>query len=86
MHQSIQLLLTGPALLAFNDAIFEHKDFIGLFSFGRGSKKYDPTSTGKFGLGFNSTYHLTECPQFVSGEWFVVLDPQKRSNGGLVIS
>ena len=43
-----------------------------------GSKKYDPTATGKFGLGFNSTYHLTECPMFISGDWFVVLDPQKR--------
>ena len=145
----------GPALLAYDDAVFAHKDFIGLFSFGRGnltlcctyfaavacmfvsfaarlnvrgvvlatllspfsvlatrstewskallvvschvcgvvilslwsdticccalgSKKFDPTATGKFGLGFNSTYHLTECPSFVSGEWFVMLDPQKR--------
>ena len=27
----------GPALLAYDDAVFAHKDFIGLFSFGRGN-------------------------------------------------
>ena len=75
--------LQGPALVAFDSATFLPDDFEGLFSFGQGSKKYDPTRTGKFGLGFNSVYHVTDVPIFVSGEWFVVLDPQKGYYPGL---
>lgn len=75
--------LQGPALVAFDSATFKEEDFVGLFSFGQGSKKFDPTRTGKFGLGFNSVYHVTDAPMFVSGEWFVVLDPQKGYYPGL---
>eukprot|EP01052_Picozoa_sp_SAG31_P014459 SAG31_NODE_899_length_11146_cov_7.265049_4_plen_2267_part_00 len=75
--------LQGPALVAFDSAVFLPEDFDGLFSFGQGSKKYDPTRTGKFGLGFNSVYHVTDVPMFVSGEWYVVLDPQKGYYPGL---
>ena len=52
----------------YDSAVFREEDFDGLFSFGGGSKKYDPTSTGMFGLGFNSVYHLTDSPTFISGE------------------
>ena len=31
--------------------------------------------TGKFGLGFNSIYHITDCPHFVSGGHCTFLDP-----------
>ena len=63
--------LQGPALVMFDSAVFREEDFDGLFAFGKGSKKFDPTRTGKFGLGFNSVYHTTEAPMFVSGEFFV---------------
>jgi hypothetical protein len=75
--------LQGPALVAFDSAVFQPDDFEGLFSFGQGSKKFDPTRTGKFGLGFNSVYHMTDVPMFVSGEWLVVLDPLKGYYPGL---
>ena len=32
------------------------RDIVGLMSFGRGSKRADPTKTGQFGLGFNGVY------------------------------
>ena len=57
--------LQGPALLCFDDAIFREEDFAGLFQFGVGSKRGDPTKTGRFGLGFNSVYHITEAPLLV---------------------
>lgn len=28
-------------------------------------------------------YHLTDCPQFVTGEYYVALDPQRRFVPGL---
>jgi len=58
--------LQGPALLCFDDAVFKEENFEGLFRFGVGSKRGDPTQTGRFGLGFNSVYHITECPMLVS--------------------
>ncbi|EGD75783.1 hypothetical protein PTSG_07901 [Salpingoeca rosetta] len=75
--------LQGPALLAFDSAVFKADDFDGLRAFGRGGKRFDPTKTGKFGLGFNSVYHLTEAPLFVSGEHLVMLDPQYKFLPGL---
>lgn len=41
--------LQGPALLAYDSAVFRPQDLDGLFAFGWGSKKHDPTKTGKFG-------------------------------------
>lgn len=31
--------------------------------------------TGRFGIGFNSIYHLTDLPSFVSGRHLVIFDP-----------
>ena len=47
----------------------------GLARIGQGSKLEKLASTGRFGLGFSSTYHLTDTPSFVSGEHLVVFDP-----------
>jgi hypothetical protein len=44
----------GPALLAYNDAIFTEKDFASLTSLGDSKKLQDKAATGKFGLGFSS--------------------------------
>ena len=69
---------TGPALYQYDDAIFLPRDFKSLQNTGDSEKKMDPTSTGKFGLGFNSTYHLTDFPMFISGEVMCLLEPHKR--------
>ena len=56
-------VMQGPALLQYDDAIFLPENFAAIKHIGDGSKRFDPTSTGRFGLGFNSTYHLTDTPQ-----------------------
>ena len=41
-----------------------------------GSKQNDINKCGKFGVGFNSVYHLTDCPQFISNSNdYVIFDP-----------
>lgn len=66
----------GPALLAYNDAEFTEEDFVSISRIG-GSKKHGQASkTGRFGVGFNSVYHLTDLPSFVSGKYVVLFDPQ----------
>jgi sacsin len=44
----------GPAVLAYNNAIFTEDDFSSLSSVGDSMKAKDMSSTGKFGRGFNS--------------------------------
>ena len=55
----------GPALLAYNDAQFTEKDWEGIQNLQRSCKEEDPFKVGKFGIGFNSVYHITGMGAFV---------------------
>ncbi|XP_060192900.1 uncharacterized protein LOC132622327 isoform X2 [Lycium barbarum] len=66
----------GPALLAYNDAVFSEDDFVSISRIGGSSKHGQAWKTGRFGVGFNSVYHLTDLPSFVSGKYVVLFDPQ----------
>ncbi|CAN1168841.1 SACS [Linum perenne] len=66
----------GPALLAFNDAVFTEEDFVSISRIGGSAKHGQAWKTGRFGVGFNSVYHLTDLPSFVSGNYVVLFDPQ----------
>ncbi|KAI4356900.1 hypothetical protein L6164_000883 [Bauhinia variegata] len=66
----------GPALLAYNNAIFTEEDFVSISKIGGSSKQGQAWKTGRFGVGFNSVYHLTDLPSFVSGKYVVLFDPQ----------
>ncbi|CAB4295974.1 unnamed protein product [Prunus armeniaca] len=66
----------GPALLAYNDAVFTEEDFVSISRIGGSSKHGQASKTGRFGVGFNSVYHLTDLPSFVSGKYVVLFDPQ----------
>ncbi|MEW5316662.1 MAG: hypothetical protein WDW38_008017 [Sanguina aurantia] len=68
----------GPALLVQNNAMFAPTDFENISKIGQDSKLVKPTSIGRFGLGFNATYHLTDLPSFVSGDFIVMFDPHAR--------
>ncbi len=49
----------GPALISYNDAVFEKKDWKGIQSLQQSVKADDPFKVGQFGIGFNSVYHVT---------------------------
>ncbi|KAJ6929572.1 hypothetical protein NC652_013451 [Populus alba x Populus x berolinensis] len=66
----------GPALLSYNDAVFTEEDFTSISRIGGSVKHNQATKTGRFGVGFNSVYHLTDLPSFVSGNYIVMFDPQ----------
>ena len=65
----------GPALLAYNDAVFTESDMENICKVAGETKKSDPTKIGRFGVGFCSTYHLTDVPSFVTGKDLVIFDP-----------
>ncbi|KAI7827401.1 hypothetical protein BC939DRAFT_381456, partial [Gamsiella multidivaricata] len=69
---------TGPALLAGNDSLFEEKDFTSMQNLAASEKKTDETKIGQMGIGFNSIYHMTDCPSFISGDQLVVIEPHER--------
>ncbi|KAL6965910.1 hypothetical protein U1Q18_049781 [Sarracenia purpurea var. burkii] len=66
----------GPALLAYNNAEFTEADFVSISRIGGSNKHGQAWKTGRFGVGFNSVYHLTDLPSFVSGKYVVLFDPQ----------
>jgi sacsin len=68
----------GPALLVFNDSKFDESDFQSIRQIEK-SEKYDkPLKIGKFGLGFNSIYHLTDLPTIISGNDLIIFDPHEK--------
>ena len=70
-----------PSLLIYNNKTMTEDDLIGITKLGRGNKQDPLESIGRFGVGFNVAYHITDCPMFVSygpggvPENFCVLDP-----------
>ena len=74
----------GPALWAYNDAVFSDDDFKNINKLAGKTKKDDFTKIGRFGLGFNAVYHLTDVPSFLSREYLVVFDPNIQHLSGKV--
>ncbi|PVD20276.1 hypothetical protein C0Q70_20773 [Pomacea canaliculata] len=60
--------LQGPALCVFNNKSFTSADMEGIKNVGLGSKGQDLLKTGKYGVGFNAVYHITDVPSFWTRE------------------
>ena len=58
LHPSLEKF-QGPSLLAYNDAVFTDEDWTNIQKLKRSDKRSDPFKIGKFGVGFNSVFHLT---------------------------
>lgn len=71
----------GPALWAYNDAKFSDRDFENINKLAGATKVDEVGKIGRFGLGFNAVYHLTDVPSFVSREYFVLFDPNTNHIG-----
>src|SRR5256885_571109 len=70
----------GPAIWIYNDAEFSNDDFQALIKLGIGGKSHEDenennTKIGRFGVGFNCAFHITDLPSIVSGKYIVFLDP-----------
>ncbi|XP_075448362.1 sacsin isoform X2 [Ascaphus truei] len=75
--------LQGPALCVFNNQPFTDDDVRGIQNLGRGTKEGNPCKTGQYGIGFNSVYHITDCPSFISSNDIIcIFDPHARYSPG----
>lgn len=71
----------GPALWAYNDAMFTDRDFDSIIQLGGATKESEPEKIGKFGLGFNAVYNVTDVPSFVTRNMLVIFDPHTTHLG-----
>ncbi|KAM9343119.1 sacsin isoform 2-T2 [Pholidichthys leucotaenia] len=71
--------LQGPALCVFNNKVFSDDDIKGIQQLGEGGKHNTPGKIGKYGVGFNSVYHLTDCPSILTGDKLLCIsDPNQE--------
>ena len=71
--------LMGPALLIANESVFSPRDFQSIQHLGESNKTESGPKTGRFGLGFNTCYNVTDYPSFVTGENVVCFDPHQNA-------
>lgn len=69
--------LLGPALLVISNQVFSDKDLQAIQEIGEGSKRQQGPKTGRFGLGFNTAYNLTDYPSFATRDRIVSFDPNQ---------
>jgi len=67
----------GPAMLLANDKPFSGDDLQAIQRIGESSKPADSLKTGRFGLGFNTAYNLTDYPAFLTGGRIYCFDPHR---------
>ena len=68
--------LQGPAFCFYNDKTFSENDFEALKDLGMGNKSGDTTKIRKYGVGFNTVYHLTNALQILSNsDNYLIFDP-----------
>ena len=65
----------GPAIWAYNNAIFTDEDFENITKLSGATKESQTDKIGRFGLGFNAVYNITDVPSFVSRHNIVIFDP-----------
>mgnify|MGYP000137240556 CR=1 FL=1 len=69
--------LTGPSLLISNNQVFSESDLESIERIGESSKVEAGPKTGRFGLGFNTSYNITDYPSFVTGRSIYCFDPHR---------
>uniref|UniRef100_A0A672R538 Sacsin/Nov domain-containing protein n=1 Tax=Sinocyclocheilus grahami TaxID=75366 RepID=A0A672R538_SINGR len=65
----------GPCLWIFNNELFSQEDWRNIVKVGSASKENKVKMIGKFGLGFNAVYHVSDIPSILSGNSLLILDP-----------
>ena len=71
----------GPALWVYNDAVFTDDDFENITKLSGATKEAQTEKIGRFGLGFNAVYNLTDVPSFISRHNIVIFDPHTTHLG-----
>ncbi|CAL4135262.1 unnamed protein product, partial [Meganyctiphanes norvegica] len=55
----IKPFVMGAGICVYNNGIFSDTDWQGIRRLSESVKRSDPTTVGRFGLGFKSVFHIT---------------------------
>jgi sacsin len=75
LPDAMQWLHTTPALLVYNNKAFSDTDIEGIQRIGESGKSFSVGKTGRFGLGFNACYNVTDVPCFFTNGKLYFFDP-----------
>lgn len=69
--EEVKFVLNKEGLVFQHDGpkLFDEKNVIAITSFANSTKRNDPTSIGKFGVGFKAVFAYTNTPEIHSGEF-----------------
>jgi sacsin len=72
--------LCGPALIIRNNAPFTDIDLSNIQKLGHTQKAEAPAKIGRFGLGFNCSYNVTDYPELLTRDALFIFDPHKTGS------
>lgn len=79
LPDSMQWLHTTPALLVYNNRPFSKHDIQSIQKIGESGKSLSMGKTGRFGLGFNACYNVTDVPYFYTKNEMYFFDPHFKT-------
>ena len=79
LPQPMRWLHQTPALLVYNNKPFSDSDIEGIQNIGESGKSDSVGKTGRFGLGFNACYNVTDVPSFFTRGKLHFFDPHYRT-------
>ncbi|KAK3281745.1 hypothetical protein CYMTET_10479 [Cymbomonas tetramitiformis] len=68
----------GPALLIGSTRALDAADLLRIQRIGRSAKRTEFGSGGRFGVGLNSMYHYSDCPQLLANDGLHFFDPLRK--------
>ena len=72
--QKVFSTIYGPSIIVFDDGNMTEQNVEAIQEISSGNKAEDLCNTGKFGLGFNSVYHITKTPILVARDAVNIFD------------
>lgn len=75
LPSAMQWLNATPSLLVYNNMSFSDDDIKGIQSLGDSVKSASVGKTGRFGLGFNACYNITDVPTLLTRDSLYIFDP-----------
>ncbi len=75
----------GPALWTYNNAVFTEDDFQNIVKLSGATKENQTSKIGRFGLGFNAVYNITDIPSFLSRQYIAIFDPHTTHLGRAIM-
>ncbi len=82
LPESMHPLHTNPALLIYNNKPFDENDIQGIQRLGESDKSKSLGKTGRFGLGFNACYNVTDIPYLFTKGMLYFFDPHCQTLPG----